>query len=167
MYGCAGCALLKGTQLWMSGAVIQSSPNLPRLVVALPVDPHEPQLTDSPWLWYLFLANSNPIHLWPRPLFCQTWRPRGTHHKSLNIAQVHQPPHVPDPNLLLLPCFSFGPFLVHFIVLHEVSSGLVLCQNPGVWWWATLPGSSQSPPHGQGQGPGQTSPRGITLDVPC
>ena len=27
MYRCAGCALLKGTQLWMCGAVIQSSHN--------------------------------------------------------------------------------------------------------------------------------------------
>lgn len=65
MYRCAGCALLKGTQLWMHGAVIQSSHNSPRLVVAQSVDPDEPQITDSQWLWHLFLANSNPSHLWP------------------------------------------------------------------------------------------------------
>ncbi|KAB0384929.1 hypothetical protein FD755_006846 [Muntiacus reevesi] len=46
-------------------SVLQSSHNSPRLVVAQSVDPDEPWITDSQWLWHLFLANSNPIHLWP------------------------------------------------------------------------------------------------------
>ncbi|KAB0350006.1 hypothetical protein FD754_014863 [Muntiacus muntjak] len=46
-------------------SVLQSSHNSPRLVVAQSVDPNEPQITDSQWLWHLILANSNPILLWP------------------------------------------------------------------------------------------------------
>ena len=81
MYRCAGRALLKGTQLWMCGAVIQSSHNSPRLVVAQSVDPDEPQIADSQWLWHLFLANSNPVPYCLTSLLSDP-RPKGTHHKS-------------------------------------------------------------------------------------
>lgn len=48
MCGCAGWALLKGTQSWMSGTVNQSSHNAPRLVVAQTVHPDEPQIMRFP-----------------------------------------------------------------------------------------------------------------------
>lgn len=69
--------------------LVPHSPNLPRLVVVLPMNPHEPQVTDSLWFWHSFVANSDPSHLWPRPLFCQTWRPRGTYHNS--FWTLHRP----------------------------------------------------------------------------
>lgn len=65
-----------------SWGTVLHSPSSRRLVVALPVDPYEPKITDPIWLLHLFSASNKTIYLWPRPLFFQTWSPRDTHHKS-------------------------------------------------------------------------------------
>lgn len=118
--------------IWgMSETVVLHSPTSPRLAVALPVDPIEPQVTDSVALPFV-LGQRQPNSPMAQTCLIQTRRPRGHTTSPLNIVQDHRPPHIPHPYLFLL-YFSFYPILVHTIDLHDFPSELALCQDPGVW----------------------------------